>query len=66
MHIDLSGKIALVNAGSQGIGKAVALGLSKAGAEVCITARNSDSLQEGTTWFVTTTSLSLHHWSTAR
>ena len=46
MRIDLTGKVALVNAGSQGIGKAVAKGLSDAGALVCITARTRDSLMD--------------------
>ena len=44
MRIDLTGKVALVNAGSQGIGMAVAKGLSDAGAVVCITARTRDRL----------------------
>lgn len=45
MNIDLTGKVALVNAASQGIGKAIALGLSKAGADVCITARTTENLK---------------------
>ena len=46
MRIDLTGKVALVNAGSQGIGKAVKKGLSEAGAVVCITARTRNRLMD--------------------
>jgi NAD(P)-dependent dehydrogenase (short-subunit alcohol dehydrogenase family) len=42
----LSGKIALVTGGSQGLGKAAAIGLAEAGADVIVTSRNPDALQE--------------------
>ncbi|TWP30674.1 3-ketoacyl-ACP reductase [Apibacter muscae] len=42
----LQGKKALITGGSRGLGKAVALALSKEGVQVAITGRNESSLQE--------------------
>ena len=60
---DLSGKVALVTGGSKGLGKAMARGLAKAGADIVISSRSEDELKaalveilEGTetrgAWFV--------------
>lgn len=46
MDIDLSGKHAVVCGSTQGIGKAVALGLSKRGASVTLVARNEEKLSK--------------------
>jgi NAD(P)-dependent dehydrogenase (short-subunit alcohol dehydrogenase family) len=46
MIIDLSGKIALVTGGSEGIGFAIAQALIEAGAKVYITGRRLDALQQ--------------------
>ena len=43
---DLQGKIALVTGASQGIGRACALELAKAGAKVALAARNETKLAE--------------------
>ena len=40
----LKGKRAIVTGGATGLGKAIALGLSKVGAEVTIVSRNEDAL----------------------
>lgn len=45
MDLGLAGKTALVAAASQGLGKAVALGLAREGANVAICARNQDGLR---------------------
>ncbi len=44
MHIDLSGKSALITGSTQGIGFAIALGLAKAGAQVVINGRKADAV----------------------
>ena len=60
---DLSGKVVLVTGGSKGLGKAMARGLAKAGADIVISSRSEDELKaalveilEGTetrgAWFV--------------
>ena len=44
MELGISGRIAMVAAGSKGIGKAVALGLAEEGCRVSICARTQESL----------------------
>ncbi|MFS4091087.1 SDR family NAD(P)-dependent oxidoreductase [Streptomyces sp. AF1A] len=46
MHIDLSGKTAIVTGSSQGIGFATALGLARAGARTVITGRDGARLEK--------------------
>ena len=46
MHIDLSGKNALVTASTAGIGLAIATGLAQAGANVVINGRHPDTVQK--------------------
>jgi NAD(P)-dependent dehydrogenase (short-subunit alcohol dehydrogenase family) len=43
---DLSGKVAVVVGGHGGIGKAIALGLADAGADVIVTSRNIEALKD--------------------
>jgi 3-oxoacyl-[acyl-carrier protein] reductase len=45
MDLGLTGRVAIVAAASQGLGKAVALGLAREGARVAICARNETNLQ---------------------
>ncbi|GIV28987.1 MAG: short-chain dehydrogenase [Bacteroidia bacterium] len=46
MHIQLNGKRAFVSGATQGIGKAIAIQLAKAGASVTICARNEQALKQ--------------------
>ena len=45
MDLNLKGKVALVVASSQGLGKAIALELAKEGAHIMLTSRNEEKLQ---------------------
>jgi NAD(P)-dependent dehydrogenase (short-subunit alcohol dehydrogenase family) len=44
MHIDLSGKTAIVTGSTGGIGQAIAIGMARAGAEVVIVGRTQDTV----------------------
>ncbi|CAM3577447.1 SDR family oxidoreductase [Cytobacillus oceanisediminis] len=46
MELNLAGKVALVVASSQGLGKAIASELAKEGTHVMLTSRNEDKLQQ--------------------
>ncbi len=45
-EINLEGKVAVVNGASRGIGEAIARGLAACGAEVVLSSRQQDSVQE--------------------
>ncbi|MGB7453099.1 MAG: SDR family NAD(P)-dependent oxidoreductase, partial [Lysobacterales bacterium] len=45
-HFDMSGKVALVNGASRGIGEAIAKGLADCGALVVLTSRQKESVQK--------------------
>jgi len=46
---DLYGKVAIVTSGGKGIGKAIAIGLAKAGCSLAVIARSEDQLAETVT-----------------
>ena len=45
-RIDLSGKVAVINGASRGIGEAIARGLADCGAQVVLSSRSQESVQE--------------------
>ena len=55
MNLDLEGKVAIITGGSDGIGKAAALSMSREGARVAIAARTKVTLAEATSQISTET-----------
>ena len=45
-NFSLAGKVAIVTGGSRGIGRSIAVALAEAGADVCVTARKVEALEE--------------------
>jgi gluconate 5-dehydrogenase len=45
-QIDLSGRVAVITGSSRGLGRAIAAALANAGADVCVTSRKRESLEE--------------------
>jgi len=60
MDLGLKGRVAIVTGSSQGIGKAIALGLSQEGAKVCICARNEKQLNQTTREIESTTGVEVY------
>ncbi|MFD6025052.1 SDR family NAD(P)-dependent oxidoreductase [Streptomyces griseoluteus] len=53
MHLDLSGRTALVTGSTQGIGAAIALGLARAGARVAVNGRDKERVSASIAEFAT-------------
>jgi 3-oxoacyl-[acyl-carrier protein] reductase len=59
MNLGLKGRVAIVTGSSQGIGKAVALGLAEEGAKISLCARNEKRLNEAATEIKSTTDVEI-------
>ena len=46
LEINLEGKVAIVTGAGRGIGRAIALALAKAGADICVTARTEEQINQ--------------------